>query len=220
MVSGPAITGIALVALGLVLTPGPNMIYLVSRSVTQGRRAGLISLLGVAAGFAVYLTAAVAGIATIFSLVPQVYLAVKLAGAAYLLWLAWKTVRPGAASPFAVRAPGDASPAEPPRRLFTMGLITNLLNPKIALLYVSLLPQFVDPSRGDLAGQSLTLGLIQIGIALSVNAAIVVTAGSVAGFLSRRPNWLRVQRYVMGSVLAGLAVRVATDRSRVAAATP
>lgn len=215
MVSITALVGIALVALGLVLTPGPNMVYLVSRSVTQGRRAGMISLMGVAVGFFVYLVAAVAGIATVFALVPGVYTAVKLGGAAYLLWLAWKAVRPGGDSAFAPKP----LPVDRPRRLFTMGLVTNLLNPKIAILYVSLLPQFVDPQRGHVAAQSLMLGLTQITIALTVNAAIVLTAGSVAAFLGRRPGWLRAQRYVMGTVLAGLALRIAADRSRAVAVT-
>ncbi|MGW5359719.1 LysE family translocator [Actinopolymorpha pittospori] len=211
-----AFLGIAAVAIGLVLTPGPNMIYLVSRSVTQGRRAGMISLAGVAVGFLVYLVAATAGIATIFSLVPAVYTALKLAGAAYLLWLAWKAVRPGGDSAFSPKA----LPADPPRKLFAMGLVTNLLNPKIAILYVSLLPQFVDPARGHVAAQSLTLGATQIVVALTVNAVIVLTAGSIAAFLSRRPTWLRVQRYVMGTVLAALAIRIAADRSRAVVATP
>jgi threonine/homoserine/homoserine lactone efflux protein len=214
MVTAGALLGIAVVALGLVLTPGPNMVYLVSRSVTQGRRAGLVSLLGVAAGFLVYLAAAVAGIATVFVLVPPLYVAVKLAGAAYLLWLAWRTLRPGGASPF-TPAP---LPPDRPRRLFTMGLVTNLLNPKIAILYVSLLPQFVDPARGQVAVQSLLLGLTQIAVALTVNALIVLTAGSVSAVFTRRPTWARVQRYVMGSVLAALAVRIAADRSRAAVA--
>lgn len=214
MISVSALAGIAAVALGLVLTPGPNMIYLVSRSVTQGRLAGMISLAGVAAGFLIYLLAAVAGIAAIFAMVPAVYVAIKLAGAAYLLWLAWKTIRPGTQPIF---APG-ALPADRPRRLFSMGLVTNLLNPKIAILYVSLLPQFVDPARGDVGTQSLLLGATQIVIALSVNALIVLTAGSVATFLGGRPTWMRVQRYLMGAVLGVLALRIATDRSPAVAA--
>ena len=216
MVTVGAVMGIALVALGLVLTPGPNMVYLVSRSVTQGRRAGVVSLLGVAAGFLVYLAAAVAGIATVFVLVPPLYTAVKLAGAAYLLWLAWRTLRPGGTSAFTP----TPLPPDRPRRLFTMGLVTNLLNPKIAILYVSLLPQFVDPARGHVAVQSLLLGLTQIVVALTVNALIVLSAGSVSAFLTRRPGWARLQRYVMGTVLAALAVRIAADRSRAAVATP
>lgn len=205
MVGWTAVVGIALVALGLVVTPGPNMIYLVSRSITQGRRAGLVSLLGVGAGFLVYLTAAVAGLTTIFTLVPWAYTLIKLGGAAYLLWLAWSAVRPGGGSPFAPKA----LPPDPPGRLFTMGMVTNLLNPKVAILYVSLLPQFIDIDRGGVALQSLVLGLVQISIALTVNGVIVLAAGTIAGFLSRRPAWLRAQRYLMGTVLAGLAVRIA-----------
>lgn len=216
MVGAGSVAGIALVALGLVLTPGPNMIYLVSRSITQGHRAGLISLAGVAAGFIVYLAAATAGIATVFALVPEVYLAIKLAGAAYLLWLAWQALRPGGVSAFAPRRLS----VDPPRKLFAMGLVTNLLNPKIAVLYVSLLPQFVDPGRGHVAAQSFILGLVQITIALSVNATIVLSSGAIAAFLGTRPIWLRVQRYLMGTVLAALAIRIATDRSRAAAAMP
>ena len=207
MVTTAALAGIAVVALGLVLTPGPNMIYLVSRSVTQGRKAGLVSLLGVAAGFAVYLGAATAGIATLFALVPSVYTTIKLAGAAYLLWLAWQTLRPGGRSAFAPRS----LPLDRPRRLFVMGLVTNLLNPKIAILYVSLLPQFVDPERGHVAAQTLLLGLTQISIALTLNAVIVLTAGSVAGFLGRSPGWLRAQRWVTGTLLAAFAVRIAVE---------
>ncbi|MFJ2032210.1 LysE family translocator [Streptosporangium sp. NPDC087985] len=210
MVSVSAVVSIAVIALGMVLTPGPNMIYLISRSVTQGRGAGLVSLAGVVTGFLVYLVATAAGIATVFAVVPAVYTAIKFAGAAYLLWLAWKTVRPGARSAF---APG-VLPVDPPRRLFSMGLVTSLLNPKIAILYVSLLPQFVDPERGGVAAQGLVLGLTQIVIALSINGMIVLSAGSIAAFLGRRPLWTRVQRYLMGAALAGFALRIATDRSR------
>lgn len=206
MISFSAMAAVALVALGLVLTPGPNMIYLVSRSVTQGRRAGLISLGGVAAGFLVYLVAAAVGITTVFTLVPPLYTAIKVAGACYLLWLAWQAVRPGGTTAFAPRE----LPADGPRRLFAMGLVTNLLNPKIAILYVSLLPQFVDPDRGHVALQSMLLGLTQITIAITVNGLIVLGAGGVAVFLARRPGWQRAQRYLMGSVLAGLAAHIGT----------
>lgn len=132
----------------------------------------------------------------------------KLAGATYLLFLAWQAVRPGASAVF---APRDL-PIDPARRLFTMGLVTNLLNPKIAVLYVSLLPQFVDPDRGSVALQSLWLGGVQIAVALSVDALIVCTAGGIAVFLARRPGWMTTQRYLMGTVLGALAVRMATER--------
>lgn len=214
MISTGAAAGIALVALGLVLTPGPNMLYLVSRSITQGRVAGLVSLGGVAVGFLVYLTAAVAGIAAVFAAVPTAYLVLRIGGAGYLLYLAYQALRTGGRAVF---APGEL-PIDRPRRLFAMGLVTNVLNPKIAVLYVSLLPQFIAPHHGSVPMQSLTLGAIQISIALSVNALIVLTAGSVAVFLARRPAWLRAQRYLMGTVLTALAVRLLTDRARSAAA--
>jgi len=210
LVSSEALLGIALVELGLVIVPGPNMIYLISRSIAQGRRAGLISLAGVGLGFLTYLLAASAGLATLFALVPQIYVALKLAGAAYLLWLAWQAFRPGGTSVFATQ---ELEP-DRPRKLFGMGLLTCLLNPKIAILYISLLPQFLDPSRGHLGLQSLILGLGQLTVGVVMNAVFVITAGSVAVFLSRRPTWMRVHRYVTGTALAVFAVRLATDRAR------
>lgn len=208
-----AVLGITVVALGLVLTPGPNMIYLASRSITQGRRAGLISLLGVGTAFVIYVVAATAGIATVFALVPALYTVIKLAGAGYLLWLAWQAVRPGGVSAFSP----EELPVDRPRKLFAMGLLTCLLNPKIAILYVSLLPQFVDPAQGSVALQSLLLGLTQVAVALTVNGLIVLGAGSIAKFLANRPVWLRVQRWFMGTVLAGLAVKLAFERRPAAA---
>ncbi|MFC6009844.1 LysE family translocator [Nocardia lasii] len=210
MVQTTAVLGVGAAALGMVLTPGPNMMYLVSRTVAQGRRAGLISLLGVAAGFGVYLIAAAAGITAVFAVVPGLYTAIKLAGAAYLLWLAWQAVRPGGVSVF---APAEL-PHDPARRLFTMGLATNLLNPKIAIMYMALIPQFVDPARGALWLQSLSLGAIQITVALTVNALIVLGAAGLAGFLTARPLWLRTQRYLMGTALGAIAVLLATDKAR------
>jgi threonine/homoserine/homoserine lactone efflux protein len=202
--------GIALVELGLVIVPGPNMIYLVSRSIAQGRRAGLISLAGVGIGFLVYLLAASAGLATLFALVPEIYLTLKLAGAAYLLWLAWNALRPGGSSVFATQ---ELEP-DRPRKLFGMGLLTCLLNPKIAILYISLLPQFLDPGRGHLGAQSLVLGLTQLAVGVVMNAVFVITAGSIAVFLGRRPTWMRIHRYITGTALAVFAIRLATDRAR------
>ncbi len=210
LVSNEALLGIALVELGLVIVPGPNMIYLISRSIAQGRRAGMISLAGVGLGFLTYLLAASAGLATLFALVPEIYLTLKLAGAAYLLWLAWQAFRPGGTSVFATQ---ELEP-DRPRKLFGMGLLTCLLNPKIAILYISLLPQFLDPSRGHLGLQSLILGLGQLTVGVVMNGAFVITAGSVAVFLSRRPTWMRIHRYLTGTALAVFALRLATDRAR------
>jgi threonine/homoserine/homoserine lactone efflux protein len=200
----------ALVALGMVLTPGPNMIYLISRSICQGRRAGLISLGGVALGFVFYMLCAAFGITAFIFAVPYAYDVLRLGGAAYLLYLAWQAVKPGARSAFAVRD----LPVDTPRKLFTMGLVTNLANPKIAVMYLSLLPQFIVPGHGSVLVQSLALGSVQIAISLTVNALIAVMAGSIAVFLAGRPVWMAVQRWLMGTVLAGLAVRMAVDSRR------
>ncbi|MBY8857670.1 LysE family translocator [Nocardia sp. CA2R105] len=210
MIGMTAVVGVVVAALGMVLTPGPNMMYLVSRTVSQGRRAGLVSLGGVAVGFLVYLTAAAAGITTVFAVVPELYVAVKLAGALYLGWLAWKTLRPGGISAFAP----SALPADSIRRLFGMGLLTNLLNPKIAIMYMALIPQFVVPAHGRIWLQSLCLGGIQIVVALTVNGLIVLGAGAIAGFLGERPLWLRIQRWITGTLLGTIAVLLASDRAR------
>jgi len=200
----------ALVSLGMVLTPGPNMIYLISRSISQGPRAGLISLGGVAVGFLFYMSSAAFGITALMMAVPFAYDALRFGGAAYLLYLAWQAVKPGGRSPFQVKE----LPVDPPRKLFLMGLMTNLLNPKAAMLYLSMLPQFIDPARGHILAQSFILGSTQIVVSLSVNAMVAVAAGSIAGFLGTRPLWLVVQRYLMGTVLAGLAMRMATEARR------
>jgi len=200
----------ALIALGMVLTPGPNMIYLISRSLSQGPLAGLVSLGGVALGFVFYILCAAFGITALVLAVPYAYDALRFGGALYLLWLAWQAVRPGGRSPFQVRQlPNDSA-----RKLFMMGLMTNLLNPKVAVMYLSLLPQFISLEQGSVLTQLLMLGGVQITISVTVNAIIAVMAGSIAAFLAGRPLWLVVQRWLMGTVLAGLALRMATEAQR------
>ena len=197
-----------LISLGMVLTPGPNMIYLISRSICQGRTAGLISLGGVALGFVVYMVCAALGITALVMAVPFAYDALRLGGALYLVYLAWQAVKPGGRSPFQVRD----LPKDSPRKLVTMGLVTNLLNPKVAVMYLSLLPQFIDPNgHGSVLMQSLALGSLQIVISVSVNAVIACMAGSIAVFFVIRPGWQVLQRWLMGSVLMGLAVRMAAE---------
>jgi threonine/homoserine/homoserine lactone efflux protein len=208
--SHASLVAFSLIAFGLVLTPGPNMIYLISRSLCQGRVAGLISLGGVALGFVFYMLCAAFGITAIALAVPYAYDALRFGGALYLLYLAWQAVRPGGRSPFAVRS----LPKDSPGKLFAMGFLTNLFNPKIAMAYLSLLPQFVDPANGSVLVQSLVLGSAQIAISVSVNAMIAMTAGTIASFLLVRPTWLVLQRWLMGTVLAGLAVRLAVEARR------
>jgi len=183
----------AIVAFGMVLTPGPNMAYLVSRSICQGRGAGMISLGGVVTGFAV----------------PYAYDALRFGGAIYLGWLAWQALKPGGSSPFEIRALKPDSPS----RLYGMGLFTSLLNPKVAALYLSLMPQFVDHT-GNILTQTLLLGATQIAVSGLGNSFYVLTSGTMASFLTGRPAWMKVQRWLMGTVLAGLAARMILDGAR------
>lgn len=210
MISTGTLVAFAFVSLGMVLSPGPNMIYLISRSVTQGRTAGVISLLGVLLGFVIYILATMFGLSAIFYAVPFAYDLVKWAGAGYLLWLAWNAIKPGAVS---VLEPQTLS-IDTPRRLFLMGFMTNLLNPKIAVLYVSLLPQFENPAHGSMLLQSGVLGLTQIVISFTVNLVIVLTASKISTWFGSRPLWLRVQRWIMASVLTGLAARLTVEHRR------
>lgn len=209
VVTSTNLAAFALVSFGMVITPGPNMIYLISRSILQGSVAGFISLFGVIAGFVFYMLCAAFGVTAIVLAVPFAFKAIQFAGAAYLLYLAWRAVKPGAGSVF---QPRTDLPVDPPLRLFTMGFVTNLLNPKIALLYMSLLPQFLDLETGNLLAQSVLLGSVQIMVSFAVNAAIVLAAGWVARWFATRPGWMRVQRWAMASVLTALALSVVTAR--------
>lgn len=195
-------------ALVMVLTPGPNMIYLISRSISQGRQAGVVSLFGVVIGFLVHLFAAAVGLTALFLAVPLAYEILKWVGALYLLWLAWQSIKPGARSPFEVKdLPFDSTP-----KLFLMGFLTSVLNPKVAVFYLAVLPQFISPAHGSVFLQSIMLGLTQVMVSFSVNLVITLLAAGIAAWFSRNQAWLAAQRYFMGSVLAGLAVRLAIEQ--------
>jgi threonine/homoserine/homoserine lactone efflux protein len=206
-ISMAAALGMALTALGMVLTPGPNMMYLVSRSVSQGRGAGLISLGGTAAGFLIYMTMANLGLAVVFVLVPWLFIAFKAAGAAYLVYLAWQALKPGGRGLFETHTLERDSAG----RLFRMGLITNLLNPKAAIMYLALIPQFIDPTRGHTTAQGFVLGGIQITVSMVVNATIVIAAGSIASLIARRPHWATWQRRITGTLLGAVALMLARE---------
>lgn len=212
MLSTSELAWFALACLVLVLTPGPNMIYCISRTLSQGRGAGLLSLAGVALGFVVHLLGAAFGLTALLLAAPLAFDMIKLAGAAYLLYLAWQAVRPGGSAPFEPRP----LPRDRPRTLFAMGFVTNVLNPKVAMFYLSFFPQFLHPERGDVLLQSLSLGAVQVGVSTAVNTLLILGAAGLSRFLNRNIVWLRVQRYVMGTVLAALALRLLAEK-RVAA---
>ncbi|MGY3858784.1 LysE family translocator [Aeromonas intestinalis] len=188
----------------MALTPGPNMIYLLSRSLCQGRVAGIMSWGGVVLGFSVHMLCAAVGLTALFMAIPMGYELLKVAGALYLLWMAWQGIRPGSRSPFEP----SALPAHSPGRLFLMGLLTSVLNPKVAIFYLSVLPQFIRPEAGSVLGQSLQLGAVQLLISAAVNLGVALSAAHIAGWFARNRLWLAVQRYLMATVLGLLAVRL------------
>ena len=194
--------GFGLVALGMALTPGPNMIYLLSRTICHGRRAGFISLGGIALGFLFYMLCAAFGITAFVFAVPHAFEMLRYGGATYLFYLAWQSVKPGAQSIFSIKN----LPIDTNRKLLAMGFLTNLTNPKIAIMYVTLLPQFIKVGHGSVPVQSLALGSVQISVSMVVNGLIAITAGYISPILSGRPAWLNVQRWTMGGVLAGMAI--------------
>jgi threonine/homoserine/homoserine lactone efflux protein len=188
----------------LALTPGPVWIYLISRTLTQGRRAGYFSLIGVMAGVFVHLLAAALGLSALLLAVPAAFDAIKLAGAAYLLWLAWTTLR-GTGFSF---TPQPLEPV-PDRVLFRQSMLASVVNPKVAVFYLSLFPQFVDPSSGPVLLQSLVLGVVHISVSTLVDGALVTVAGALSMWIARRPGWLRLQRWALGSAFGALAVWLA-----------
>ena len=209
MLTASELAWFTLAALLLVLTPGPNMIYCVSRALCQGKAAGLISLAGVLLGFVVHLMAAALGLTALLIAVPFAFDTIRLAGALYLLWLAWQALKPDGTAPFEARL----LPHDRPAKLFSMGFLTNVLNPKVAMFYLSFFPQFLHPDRGSVLLQSLELGAVQILVSGGINALLVSGAAGITAFLSKSKGWLLAQRYVMGGVLGALAVRIAlTDR--------
>jgi threonine/homoserine/homoserine lactone efflux protein len=194
----------------LVLTPGPNLLYLISRTLCQGRMAGLVSMAGTTAGFTVHILAASLGLSAVFLAVPVAYDALRWAGAAYLVYLAWDSVRSSGGGLFAPRT----LPAAAPAKLFRMGLLTSILNPKVALFYVALFPQFVDPARGSVLTQSLALGATQIVIAVIGDTLFVLAAALIARWLALRPVWAAAQRWVLAGVFVAIAAKLALDERR------
>lgn len=194
----------ALAALMLALTPGPVWLYLISRTLTQGRRAGYYSLIGVAAGQALHACLAAFGITVVLLAVPLAFEAIKLVGAAYLLWLAINTLRGGGLT----FTPQALAPV-PDGVLLRQGFVASVLNPKVALFYLALFPQFVAPAAGPVLAQSLLLGALQIVSAVLVDGSLVTVAGALATFIAGRPLWLRLQRWLLGTAFGALAVWLA-----------
>jgi threonine/homoserine/homoserine lactone efflux protein len=197
----------ALASLALAATPGPDMLLIASRSVSQGRGAGFASLAGIQVGTYCHALAAAFGLSQLFLAVPWAYDAVRYVGAAYLLFLAWKAFR----STGTALSPAEGLPRYPVLQMFRQGLLTNLLNPKVALFSLALYPQFVRPEAGSVAGQILVLATVLNIVGLAVNGLVIMTASRIGKALSERNRFRRAPQMVLGTVFMGLAARLAFD---------
>jgi len=195
----------------LVISPGPNMIYLISRTITQGRKAGLTSLAGVVCGFLFHIVMVSFGLTAVLFAVPYAYVVLKTLGTVYLLYLAYQAIKPNSKNIFEV---DQNISIDRPGKLFTVGFLTNVLNPKVAVFYLSFFPQFIKPQYGSIFTQSLELGVIQVFVSFSINFIIVLTAAQAARFFAKNPTWIKVQKWFMASVLGFLAIKMAFSKAK------
>jgi threonine/homoserine/homoserine lactone efflux protein len=200
----------AVACLALTATPGPDMLLIASRSASQGRMAGFATLAGIQTGTYCHALAAAFGLSQLFLAVPLAYDLVRYAGAAYLLYLAYKTFR--AQGP--VLTPTAGLRRYPIGRVFRQGWVTNLLNPKMALFVLALFPQFVRPSAGSVAMQILLLATVLNLIGLLVNGAVILTASRVGKVFAKHSRFHRAPQFLLGTVFTGLAVRLVFDGRR------
>ncbi|TQV68034.1 LysE family translocator [Denitrobaculum tricleocarpae] len=197
-------------SLALCATPGPDMILVAARSAAQGRTAGLVTHFGVAAGSAFHAIIMALGLSQLFLAVPYAYDLVRYLGAAYLLYLAWQAFT--ATNSFSVKSPGGKQMSL--LVIFKQGLISNILNPKVALFYLALFPQFLDPANGSVAVQIIVLAIILQVVGLGVHGVVIWLAGSMSLLLSNGRVFARWSRYFLGAVFGGLAARLIFDGQR------
>lgn len=202
----PTTLGLFLTAATILLVvPGPAVLYIVARSVDQGRWAGIVSVLGIELGTLVHVVAAAFGASALLMSSALAFDALKYAGAAYLVYLGVRTL---------LRREEPVTTTEaPPRKslgaIFLQGAVVNVLNPKTALFFLAFLPQFVSPARGSVAAQVVILGLIFMALSFVTDGTWAMAAGSAGNFLRGHAGFLRTQRYVAGTVYLGLGVATA-----------
>lgn len=211
MVPFNELIGFILAAFFLVISPGPNMIYLISRSITQGKKAGIISLAGIVSGILFHIVLVSFGITALLFAVPFAYSILKTLGVVYLLYLAFQAIKPNGKNMFEVN---DNLTIDRPRKLFGVGFLTSVLNPKIAVFYLSFFPQFIKPEYGSIMMQSLQLGITQVTISFTVNFIIVLTASKISVFFATKPTWLKIQKWFMAGVLTSMAIKMAFSKAK------
>jgi len=185
----------------LLLTPGPAVLYIIARSVDQGRRAGLVSVCAIEVGNLTHVMAATLGLSAILLSSALAFSIVKYLGAAYLVYLGLRKLF----AREAIQANGNNHP-QSLRRIFSQGVVVATLNPKTALFFVAFLPQFVDPSQGSIAGQILFLGCIFVMMAVISDSMYALLAGTVGQWLKNSRSVVRAERYVVGGVYIGLGL--------------
>jgi threonine/homoserine/homoserine lactone efflux protein len=196
-------------ALALNLSPGPSILYVLSRSIGQGREAGLLSVFGLATATLIHAVAMALGLSTLFLYSPLAFAVVKYLGAAYLIYLGiGALLSRGTLQPVAAAAPLSRG------AIYRQGVVTDLLNPKVALFFIAFLPQFVDPAAGSPTMQILFFGLLFHITGVPVNLMVALAGGRLAKLLARRPGWARVQNWITGTVLVGLGLRLALTEQR------
>jgi threonine/homoserine/homoserine lactone efflux protein len=193
-----------LAALVLLIIPGPAVLYIVARSIEQGRAAGLVSMLGVHVGTLAHIAAAAAGLSALLAASATAFTVVKYAGAAYLIYLGFRRFL--AHTPAAARAGGDSASL---RRAFLDGIVVNVLNPKTALFFLAFLPQFVDVSHGAVGGQVLLLGLVFVMLGMVTDGLWALGAGTAGAWLRANPRFVEGERWVSGGMYVGLGVAAA-----------
>ncbi|MBF5044547.1 LysE family translocator [Aggregicoccus sp. 17bor-14] len=196
--------------LALNVTPGPDMLYVIARSASEGRRAGVASALGIAGGTVFHTLAVVLGLSSLLLAVPFAYDAVRLGGAAYLVYLGLRAIlRPAGASAGTQRVAPASLWA-----IFRQGVVTNVLNPKVALFFLAFLPQFVDPARGRVPLQLLLLGVLFNASGTLVNLAVALAASGAGRWGRARVGGSALLQRLTGVVFVGLGVRLALQQRR------
>lgn len=194
----------------MVLSPGPDMLYVMARGVVQGAAAGVVSALGICTGTIVHTLAVASGLTALLQASPMAFEVIRWLGAAYLAYLGIKTLLD--------KSPPPSNRTDLPRMsnwsLFSQGVITNVLNPKVAMFFIAFLPQFVDPARGAVAPQIMLLGLMVFTAGFAVKSIVGLFSGRLGSLLSTSPLAWRIQRYISASVLLGLALRLAVSDRR------
>jgi len=201
----PTLLAFSVAALALIFIPGPSVLYIVARSLHQGRRAGLVSALGVQTGGLVHVLAATLGVSALVLSSALLFSVLKWAGAAYLIVLGLRTLRAPTPDALTVTVP-DAPPLP---RIYRQGAVVNALNPKTALFFLAFLPQFVHPGHGPVWTQTLTLGLVFLGLATLSDGAYALLAGSLGRRWQGSRTFARRQQQVSGGVYLALGVGTA-----------